>query len=243
MAGNRTSASAEAFDSSAVSPNAAAPPTKVTKAVIKTELGASIPCMFNPESLELSRSNQWAPGEMLPGKHVPLLTFTGSAGGSLSLKLFFDTTDTGEDVTLHTAKLAKLMDLEQGLPGTDEATHNARPQWVRFCWGHITSFKAVITSFSLTLTYFSSTGMPLRADVSLSLTQYEDDNTTLLQNPTSFTPFPHRVHRVMPGETLDRISAAHYGDSTQWRRIATANAIEDPLAVRPGTLLAIPEGV
>jgi len=61
------------------------------------------------------------------------------------------------------------------------------------------------------------------------------------QNPTSGTPRPHRVHRVQPGETLDRIAAAHLGDATSWRVIAQANGIEDPLAVKPGTLLAIPE--
>jgi nucleoid-associated protein YgaU len=33
----------------------------------------------------------------------------------------------------------------------------------------------------------------------------------------------------------------HLGDSTRWRSIAEANELEDPLALRPGTLLAIPE--
>ena len=60
------------------------------------------------------------------------------------------------------------------------------------------------------------------------------------QNPTSGTPLPHRVHRVQPGETLDRIAAMHYGDSTKWRAIASANGVEDPLALRPGGLLSIP---
>jgi nucleoid-associated protein YgaU len=45
----------------------------------------------------------------------------------------------------------------------------------------------------------------------------------------------------MPGETLDRISAQYYGDATRWRALANANGIEDPLSVRPGSLLVIPE--
>jgi len=48
------------------------------------------------------------------------------------------------------------------------------------------------------------------------------------------------VHRVQPGDTLDRISARYYGDSTRWRLLANANGLEDPLAVRPGALLTIP---
>jgi nucleoid-associated protein YgaU len=60
------------------------------------------------------------------------------------------------------------------------------------------------------------------------------------QNPTSGTPEPHRVHRVQPGETLDRISARYYGDSTRWRLLADANGVEDPLSIRPGSLLSVP---
>ena len=48
------------------------------------------------------------------------------------------------------------------------------------------------------------------------------------------------MHRVQPGETLDRISAKYYGDSTRWRQIAAANGITDPLAIRVGSLLSIP---
>ncbi len=50
-----------------------------------------------------------------------------------------------------------------------------------------------------------------------------------------------RTHRVVAGETLDRIAARHYRDASQWRVIAEANGVLDPLDVRPGTLLAVPE--
>ena len=45
---------------------------------------------------------------------------------------------------------------------------------------------------------------------------------------------------MQPGETLDRIAAKYYGDSTRWRMLADANGIADPLALRPGALLSIP---
>jgi len=72
------------------------------------------------------------------------------------------------------------------------------------------------------------------------LQQYEESQAFGRQNPTSGTPKPHRVHRVLPGETLDRISARYYGDSTKWRMLASANAIADPLALQPGAMLTIP---
>ena len=50
-----------------------------------------------------------------------------------------------------------------------------------------------------------------------------------------------RQELVFIGDTLDRISARYYGDPTKWRSIANANGIGDPLDLRPGRLLAIPE--
>jgi hypothetical protein len=209
------------------------------KAFLMTEDNQQIPCLFNPSELALSQSNGWT-ADTMPGKGVPTLRYTGASSGSLRLNLFFDTTDTGNAVTTYTSKLVGLMSVDSSLPGTSEATNNARPPWVTFNWGDFHSFKSVISSLELTFEYFSSTGTPLRARANLTLTQYQEDGAFGPQNPTSGTPRPHRVHRVQPGETLDRISAMHLGDAAKWRMLAEANGIEDPLALRPGSLLAIP---
>jgi hypothetical protein len=103
------------------------------------------------------------------------------------------------------------------------------------------SFRAVINSTNVTFTYFSAEGTPLRANVELSLTQFEPDDNWGAQNPTSGTPKPRRTHQVQVGDTLDRIAARYYGDSTRWRDIASINGIADPLDLSPGRLLAIPE--
>ena len=201
--------------------------------------GDHLPCLFNPNELALNRSNGWA-ADAMPGKGVSTLRYTGASSGQLAVRLFFDTTAEGEAVTKYTGKILKLMEIDESLPGTDEQTNNARPPWVRFHWGDLHSFKAVISALELTFVYFSSTGMPLRARMDLVLTQYDKEMAFGPQNPTSGTPRPHRVHRVQPGETLDRIAGIHYGDPTRWRAIAVANGVEDPLALRPGGLLSIP---
>lgn len=198
-----------------------------------------LPCMFNPSELSISRANSWD-SRSLAGQGVQQARYTGAGAGTMSLNLTFDTTDTGSAVTQYTGKLMKLMDVDMTLGGTDEQSNNARPPYVTFHWGDLHSFEAVVVSLSLQFTYFSSTGVPLRAKVAMSLMQYKESNAFGPQNPTSGTPNPHRVHRVQPGETLDRISARYYGDSTQWRRIAAANGISDPLAVKSGALLSIP---
>lgn len=211
----------------------------VEKAFLETETGDRLPCLFNPAQLAISRTNTWQ-GDVMPGRGVPRLRYTGANSGTLAVELFFDTTNDGSDVGRYTGKIVALMDPDYSLPGGDEAAREGRPPYVTFHWGDLHSFKAVINRLDLTFTYFSSAGTPLRATMNLLLRQYEASKAFGPQNPTSGTPDPHRVHRVQPGETLDRIAARYYGDSTRWRTLATANGIEDPLALRPGVLLSIP---
>lgn len=213
--------------------------TEMEKAFLELEGGQKVPCLYNPESLSVGRRNSWLASPM-PGKGVPTLRYAGAAGGWMRVDLCFDTTATGTSVTEHTSKVMKLMDVDPQLPGTDPGRNNGRPPTVVFHWGELHSFRAVVTDIGLGFTYFSASGIPLRADVSLELRQYEDSTAFSKQNPTSGTPHPSRVHRVQPAETLDRISARYLGDATEWRRLAVANGIEDPLALRPGMLLDIP---
>ncbi|GAB6897078.1 CIS tube protein [Kineosporia succinea] len=210
-----------------------------TKAYFKPETGANIPCLFNPSELAISRTNQWRSAART-GRDVPTLEYAGAESGTMSFEVFFDTTDTGETVTTHTGALIGLMDVNTGLPGSDQATGRLRPPTVSFHWGSFKSFEAVVTSLDVKLVHFSSTGVPLRARVQVELLQYRKDTAFGPQNPTSGTPWPHTVHQVSPGETLDRIAARYYGDATAWRLIAEANNIHDPLAVRVGATLAIP---
>lgn len=209
------------------------------KAFLQTEDGTRLPCLYNPETLSIGRRNNWVANPM-PGKGVSTLRYAGASSGWMALDLIFDTTDVGTAVTAHTGKILGLMDVDPNLPGHDETSNNARPPTVTFHWGDLHSFTAVVQDLQLTFTYFSSSGVPLRASMHLELMQYEQSNAFGPQNPTSGTPKPSRVHRVQPGETLDRISARYYGDATRWRVLASANGLEDPLAIKAGALLDIP---
>lgn len=214
---------------------------QLQKAYLEVESGGRLDCMFNPTTFAFATQNRWE-SDQIPGKSTPSLRFAGGSGGTFSLSLVFDTTGTGTAVSSYTNKLLKLMDVDTALAGYDEAKRNGRPPWVKFHWGtHLHSFKAVITSTNITFTYFSNEGMPLRANVELALEQFEPDANWGPQNPTSGTPKPKRTHQVQVGDTLDRIAARYYGDSTKWRDIATLNGIADPLDLPPGRLLSIPE--
>jgi hypothetical protein len=210
------------------------------KAYLQTESGDRIDCLFNPSEFSISQSNGWKSPEA-PGRNAPELEFLGGHSGTMSLNLLFDTTADGSPVTRHTNKLLDVMRIDDRIAGYDPSRTNGRPQWVIFHWGDLHSFKAVVETLSLTFTYFSSTAVPLRAKADLTLKQWQDEGKWRPQNPTSGTPAPHRVHQLQLGETLDRLAARYYGDSMAWRLIAQANAVVDPLDVKPGTLLVIPK--
>ena len=212
-----------------------------TKAYLLTETGDRIDCLFNPAQLEINKVNTWS-GPAVAGKDAPKLVFKQGQSGTLAMTLMFDTTDTGQPVTTYTTKLLDLMKVDADLgESVDPNSKTGRPPWVRFHWGLMVSFKAVLKSLKVTFTYFSADGTPLRASATVTLEQFSDEGQWPLQNPTSGTPHPHTVHQVRVGETLDRIATHRYGDPTRWRVIAEANHILDPLRLEPGMLLLIPD--
>ncbi|MFG1609215.1 LysM peptidoglycan-binding domain-containing protein [Actinoplanes sp. NPDC049265] len=211
------------------------------KAYLEVErTGEKIECLFNPAELTIAKSVSWQAGDA-KGVDAPELRFQAGQSATISLNLVFDTTRTGQDVSAYTSKLLNLLRVDPELPSNDPARASGRPPWVKFHWGELHSFRAVVDRLQIRFTYFSSSGRPLRAKADLTLRQLQDEKLLPLQNPTSFTPSPHAVHIVRPGETLDRIAAARYGDATQWRLIAEANRVLDPLDLPAGTALLVPE--
>jgi LysM repeat protein len=210
------------------------------KAYLETEKGKRIACLFNPSELAVTVSSTWE-GKSLPGQSAPTLEYKGGESGTMNLELFFDTTDKGTTVAAHTNQLIKLTKIDTTLPGYTQSKNNGRPPWVKFHWGSFHSFRCVINNVTVTFTYFGSDGTPLRARASLSLTQYEADDTWPAQNPTSGTPKPNASHQVQPGENLSLIAARYYGDATRWRPIADGNGITDPFRLKPGSILDIPQ--
>jgi len=75
-----------------------------------------LPFLFNPESITLSRSNEWTSTPM-PGRAVTTAIFGGQQSGSMSFELIFDTTDTGGPVTKYTSELLLGMEIDPDLPG------------------------------------------------------------------------------------------------------------------------------
>jgi hypothetical protein len=109
-----------------------------------------------------------------------------------------------------------------------------------FSWGQ--AFRYTVHLHSVTVNYVrfaGATGAPIRADVTLGMTQFVRAKPGT--NPTSGGPPGRGGHVLDRSESLPTLATARYGRPSAWRDLARANGIDDPLRVRPGTALYLPE--
>ena len=87
---------------------------------------------------------------------------------------------------------------------------------------------------------FNQDGVPIRATATLTLKERVDPDDLGGTNPTSQGEPGRKVYVVNEGDRLDWIAYREYNDAGEWRRIADANHITNPLALQPGMTLVIP---
>lgn len=193
-------------------------------------------CQFNPETFTLSKRVGWD-STNVTGKNMSDPTFTGGKAQTMSIKLTFDSTDTGAAVIDKYKVLYTLSKVDSA--AADTVTQVSEPPWVMVQWGSYIGFPAVITGLDEEYTLFKPDGTPLRANVTVTLQQVADSDVMPAQNPTSRSE-PRRTWVVQQGQRLDWIAHMEYGDSSRWRLIADANGIADPMSLRAGQVLVLP---
>ena len=102
-----------------------------------------------------------------------------------------------------------------------------------------TSFTCVMESIKQKFTLFSPQGVPLRATLTVTLREYRSLETQLKELNLS-SPDRTHVHVLQRGEELPRVSWQYYERVSKWREIASANGIEDPRRLTPGSFLRVP---
>jgi len=187
-----------------------------------------ITCLFNPNQYTLNQANTIAE-VTIPGIGVPILQYIAGKARTLKFDLFFDTYEAGKDVSAVTKEVYALLDRES-------ETHV--PPQVEFGWGNF-SFKCVIDSIDGTFTMFLADGTPVRATLKMSLREIVDVGVEV-KSVANESADRVKSWTVKRGDTLAGIAAAEYGDPAQWRPIAEANAIDDPLSIQPGDVLVLP---
>jgi hypothetical protein len=187
-----------------------------------------IPVMFNPPEYRIEKTNQYAEVG-IPGLGSSLLQFVRGSAEMLTMDLFFDTSSVGIDVTTITG-------LVVGLTTLNAETH--APPHLMFVWGTLT-FPCVLESVSQQFTYFNAAGMPLRATLAVRLKGLDT-----LQDLLSSLPFESadrtKGYVMKAGDSLQSVAAQEYDDPRQWRLIANASNVDNPLTVPAGFALSIP---
>jgi hypothetical protein len=187
-----------------------------------------IKVMYNPESLSLSQSAR-VTGE---GNKV---WFTRTQPGDLQVDLFFDTYEKQSDVRKKTNEILALTEPWHSVNG------GKVPPTVRFVWADC-MFTGIVTQVTQKFTLFLPSGLPVRAELSVSFTEVLTDAEEIkaqgLDNCRALV-------NVVATDRLDSIAYNALGDSTQWRLIADTNGIYDPIGFPGrawvGQTVAIPD--
>ncbi len=208
---------------------------------------ASFSCQFNPDDFSISTRGKFTRTER-KGEDEPIVQFMGGSASALQLKLYFDTSTSYEIKSGIFAKPTKEKAKDAssyvrtllGLVRIDGKLH--RPPVVTFCWGSI-QFGGIVESVDARFTQFEKGGMPVVAEVSMTLVAM-DPNPSGQSETVKISPkeSPDRSKCILLTEdsSIWDIAEKEYGDSSQWRRIAQANNILDPLSIPTGTLLRVP---
>lgn len=189
----------------------------------KEREGDAIEVLFNPTEYRLQKTNNFAE-IAIPGLEAPPIQFVSGGARTLSMQLFFDSYEKGEDVRTYTRKVTGLMDIDADLHA---------PPVCMFSWGDL-NFVGVLTSANQNFQLFLSDGTPVRATVDISFKEYMKAPGD--RQSADFT----KHYTVKRGDTLSSIAGEKLGDPALWRPLAEENNLDDPLSITPGQVLVIP---
>ena len=205
--------------------------------------GKKVTVQFNPETLKVSYTNPVASANGRRDESDKSATQTPSSGtAKLGVQLWFDVTaplPTGVAATDDVRRLTQelvffVMPRDRG--PNDPPTSSPG---VRFRWGSF-QFDGIVDSLEESLEFFSNDGRPLRANVSLGISQTQTQKVTIL--PTGGPPGGALPAGTSPlavaqaGASLQQMAAAA-GAGAEWQAIASANGIENPRLLPPGQVI------
>jgi hypothetical protein len=202
---------------------------ELEKATVQTydpetgDLGEPVKVLFNPTQYSLNKANQFAEVG-IPGLDSPPLQFVRGNVRTLSMQLFFDSYELGEDVRDYTQEITSLTEIDPELHA---------PPVCMFSWGDFV-FVGVLQSANQSFLLFTADGTPVRATVDVTFKEYVDQPGD--RQSVDFA----KHYTVRRGDTLSGVAAKKLGDPARWRPIAVENGIDDPLSIEPGQVLVIP---
>jgi hypothetical protein len=129
-------------------------------------------------------------------------------------------------------------------PRDPPAEVNTRKVWLlpelKFIWGSRGLNERVeLQNLDVKYTRFAPDGLPVRAEVSITLHAMHMRLTGT--NPTSGGLPGRQATALVEGQNLQTLALDTYGSPAHWRKVAALNGVEDPLRLRPGTVVYLPD--
>jgi hypothetical protein len=191
---------------------------------------------FNPKELSLSKSASWKRSPAKGAKSAGPPEYQGPQPSKLTVEMFFDASDTQD-----TSVVKAVERLFSCCVPTSETRQQqlASPPWVVFHWGGLTGFPAYLSQVQAKYSLFSTSGVPIRALCQVTMEEISGDVPK--QNPTSGSLAARRIYQVHAGDSMPRVAWREYGDPASWRAIAELNGVDDPMRLRAGQQLLLPD--
>ena len=217
--------------------------------------GKTVTVQFNPASLRVTYTNQVETNDQSNNASTQ---YVGKGSAKLGLELVFDmsmppgqdsesgaaSSQSARDVRELTKEVADFITPVEG-EGGDEGKY--LPPGTRFSWGSF-YFDGIVESMDETLDLWSEDGRPLRATVTLSMSQqgivigYNPDATPPPETGSAAPAGTRPLRPARAGESLQGM-AGRLGVSADWKAIAEANGIENPRNLAPGALIDVQAGI
>lgn len=197
---------------------------------------------FNPKEMSIQKTSKWNRDPAQKAWSCAPAQFTGSDPCKLSLELFFDDTEATDTTDAKRHLDSSVADRVEQLFRClvrDPADPESWPPLVQLEWGPVTSFLGFVSSVQAKYTLFAPSGTPIRATCSVTIE--EMPQLLAKQNPTSGTYGVHSEHTLVHGESLPGLAYQEYRDPALWRALAAFNDIDDPMRLRAGSTVVVPE--
>ena len=202
----------------------------------KALMSRSIDVWFNPPSLIISSSNDYADLKNPGGSPDDKQQFIKMNADILAVDLFFDTTSlqreaNGKITVLKPEEREDVRDVVKPileLAKTRSTKNKNEPQALAFVWGSFL-FPCVIVSIDHTYEYFDASGKAMRATLAMKLRRIESD-APVEEKPKTAVKKEAAKEVVKAGQDLTCFCAK----PEDWKKIAEFNNIDNPILYSTG---------
>jgi hypothetical protein len=198
--------------------------------------GKKIEVQFNPETLKVTFANQLVQpqgGDQAAGNTGR--QFVGAGTTKLALTLWFDVASMTENAVDDVRRLTQNVIFFMTPTGDKKDKKKLVAPATRFVWGSFL-FDGIVEGLEESIEFFGADGKPLRASVGLTLSQQKILVSEFKgEGRVPSSPGQAPLSAAKSGDSVQSLAAAN--GNPDWKGVAAANNIEDPLRLQPGQLL------